>query len=126
MKKLSLIVVSLLLTLLSYSQEFDRVVGVNYYTWTGKDWKYVESNYPKGMFIIIKDWDVTIGSVKFRTYDLPDKTIYETHTTMAWKCVDELGNNCTFMMKLYKKGSSQHVAYNIMYSSGTMFEYEVE
>jgi hypothetical protein len=81
MKKLSLIVVSLLLTFLSYSQEFSRVTNVSSYSWSGSKWVYVESTTPKDMFIIIKDWDVSIGSVKFKTYDVPEKTIHENHTT---------------------------------------------
>jgi hypothetical protein len=126
MKKVTLIVVGLLLTLFSYAQEFVRVTNVNHYSWSGSKWEYMETNKPKDMFIIIKDWNISIGSVKFKTYDLPDKTIHENHTTMSWKCVDELGNNCMFMMKLFKKEWGQYIIYSIVYGTGTMFEYEVE
>jgi hypothetical protein len=126
MKKLSLIVVSLLLTLFSYSQEFDRVTNVTQYSWSGIKWEIVDSNQPKNMFIIIKDWNISIGSIKFKTYDIPEKNVYETHTTMAWKCIDEKGNNCIFMMKFFSVDGSKYIVYTIVYSSGTMFEYNVE
>ena len=115
MKKLSLIVVSLLATLFSYSQDFNRVVNITKSIWVNEQWKIVSSNQPTEMFIIINEWDITIGTYKFRTYDTPDKTTYDTHVCYSWKCIDKDGDKCMFMMKKFKPEISTHMLYAIVY-----------
>lgn len=125
MKKVSLIVVSLLLTLFSYSQDFNRVVNVTKSEWIGDAWKVVSSNKPDEMFVIINEWDITIGTYKFRTYDTPEKTTYESHVCYTWKCVDKDGDKCIFMMKKFKPEVSTHMLYGILYPENlVMYEYE--
>ena len=125
MKKVSLIVVSLLLTLFSYSQDFNRVVNVTKSEWIGDSWKVVSSNKPDEMFVIINEWDITIGTYKFRTYDTPEKTTYENHVCYTWKCVDKDGDKCIFMMKKFKPEVSTHMLYGILYPENlVMYEYE--
>jgi hypothetical protein len=125
MKKVSLIVVSLLLTLFSYSQDFNRVVNVTKSEWIGDSWKVVSSNKPDEMFVIINEWDITIGTYKFRTYDTPEKTTYESHVCYTWKCVDKDGDKCIFMMKKFKPEVSTHMLYGILYPENLiMYEYE--
>jgi hypothetical protein len=125
MKKVSLIVVSLLLTAFSYSQSFDRVVQASKLEWTNGVWKTVSSSSPTDMFIIIKDWTITIGTYKFKTYDDPEKTTYEDHVTYTWKCVNGNGDKCIFMMKKFKPEVSTHMLYSILYAeTGVMYEYE--
>jgi hypothetical protein len=125
MKKVSLIVVSLLLTLFSYSQDFNRVVNVTKSEWIGDAWKVVSSNKPDDMFVIINEWDITIGTYKFRTYDTPEKTTYESHVCYTWKCVDKDGDKCIFMMKKFKPEVSTHMLYGILYPENlVMYEYE--
>jgi len=125
MKKTMLIVVSLLLTLFSYSQDFNRVVNVTKSEWNGDEWKVVSSNKPDDMFVIIDEWNITIGSHKFRTYDDPEKTTYDTHVCYTWKCVDKDGDKCMFMMKKFKPEVSTHMLYGILYPENmVMYEYE--
>ena len=125
MKKLSLIVVSLLTTLFSYSQDFNRVTNITKSTWDGDKWNIVSSNQPTDMFIIINEWDIKIGSYKFRTYDTPDKTTYDTHVCYTWKCIDKDGNKCMFLMKKFKPEISTHMLYAILYPEDmVMYEYE--
>jgi hypothetical protein len=125
MKKVSLIVVSLLLTLFSYSQDFNRVVNVTKSEWTGEAWKVVSANKPSDMFVIIDEWDITIGTYKFKTYDDPEKNVYEDHMCYTWKCIDKDGGKCLFMMKKFRPEVSKHMLYAILYpESYVMYEYE--
>lgn len=125
MKKVVLIAVSLLFTLCSYSQEFARVVKSYKSQWTGDDWKVVGVNRPSDLFVVIKDWDITIGDYKFRTYDDPEKRAYDTHVTYSWKCVNGEGKKCTFVMKKFKPSVTDHIVYMVIYDTGIMYEYEV-
>lgn len=126
MKKVTLIVVSLLLTLFSYSQEFNRVVLSSKCEWNGTEWKTISSSNPTDMFVIMKGWDITIGDYKFRAYDNPEKSTHDDHVTYTWKCVNGEGVKCHFMMKKFKPEVSSHMLYSILYDSGIMYEYETE
>jgi hypothetical protein len=126
MKKIVLIVVSLLLTLFSYSQDFNRVIVASKSEWNGTEWKTISSSRPTDMFVIMKDWDITIGTYKFKTYDESEKTIYDTHVCYTWKCVNGNGEKCVFMMKKFKTEVSSHMLYSILYDTGVMYEYECE
>ena len=127
MKKVSLIVVSLLLSLFSFSQDFNKVVRASKLEWTGTEWKNVVSNYPADYFVIMKDWDITIGTHKFKTYGDYEKTSYSDHVTYTWKCVNGNGDKCIFMMKKFKPEVSTHMLYSILYAeTGVMYEYETE
>lgn len=126
MKKITLIVVSLLISIASYSQSFDRVVRSTKSVWYNDEWKTVNTDYPKDMFIIMKDWDITIGAYKFKTYDESEKTIYPTHVCYTWKCVNGEGAKCFFMMKKFDPQVTTHMLYSIVYDTGVMYEYETE
>jgi hypothetical protein len=126
MKKVSLMVVGLLLILLSYSQDFNKVIRATKSEWNGNEWKIIRTSEPAGMFIIIKDWEITVGTYKFRTFDDPEKNVYEKHVTYTWKCVNGDGEKCFFMMKKFKPEVTSHSLYTIVYDSGVMYEYETE
>lgn len=127
MKKLSLIVVCLLLTLLGFSQDFSRVLKITKSEWKNDNWSVVDTQYPKDLFIIMKDWDIKIGTFKLKTYDEPEKTTYEVHTVYSWKCIDENGEKCTFMMKKFKPEVTTHILIGLVYEQYlTMVEYETE
>ena len=127
MKKiLFLCSIFLFLTFFSYSQDFNRVIVASKSEWNGSEWKTVSSSRPTDMFVIMKEWDITIGTYKFKTYDTPEKTTYEDHVTYTWKCVNGEGSKCYFMMKKFKPEVSSHMLYSIVYETGVMYEYETE
>ena len=126
MKKILFIVVSLLATTLTYSQSFSKVIQSTKSEWINEEWKVVATDYPKDMFIILKDAEVIIGEYKFRTYGESEKTNYEKHVCYTWKCVNGNGDKCTFMMKKFKPEVSSHMLYSILYNTGVMYEYETE
>lgn len=126
MKKVSLMVVGLLLTVISYSQNFYRVVRATQLEYRDTGWVELESQYPKDLFFIMKDYDIKIGTAKFRTYDDPEKVAYVDHTTYTWKCIDSEGNNCLYMMKQFDSRVSTHVVHEIVYGNGRAWEYETE
>lgn len=124
MKKVTLIVVSLLLTLFSYSQSFDRVVRASKCEYINEKWVTVSTQYPTDIFVIMKDWEITIGTYKFKTYDQSEKTIHDDHITYTWKCVNGNGEQCFFMMKVFNPTITSHMLYSIVYPTGVMYEYE--
>ena len=126
MKKLALIVVGLLVTLCSYSQDFNKVIRASKLEFRNEQWTTVSTSYPTDMFVIMKDWDITIGTYKFKTYGEYDKTTYAEHVTFTWKCVNGNGDKCFFMMKKFKPEVSTHMLYSIVYDTGVMYEYETE
>lgn len=127
MKKLSLIVVSLLVTLFSYSQSFNRILKATKSDFKDNKWTVVETKYPTDMFIIMKDWDITIGTYKLKTYDNYDKITYDDHVTYTWKCVNGEGEKCFFMIKKFKPEITNHILYVIVYEQyNLMYEYETE
>ena len=119
-------VVGLLLTLLSYSQDFNRVIKATKSEWINSEWKTIRTSAPTDMFIIIKDWEITVGTYKFRTFDDPEKTTHENHVTFTWKCVNGEGEKCFFMMKKFRPEVTSHSLYSIVYDTGVMYEYETE
>lgn len=126
MKKVILVVVSLLATLFSYSQDFSRIVKATKSEWRNDKWIETSVEYPKESFVIIKDWDINIGPYKFKTYGEPEKSTYENHVTYTWKCVNANGDKCYFMMKKFRPEISSHMMYSIVYDTGVMYEYEGE
>jgi len=127
MKKLSLIVVSLLVTLFSYSQSFNRILKATKSDFKDNKWTVLETKYPTDMFIIMKDWDITIGTYKLKTYDNYDKITYDDHVTYKWKCVNGEGEKCFFMIKKFKPEVTNHILYVIVYEQyNLMYEYETE
>jgi hypothetical protein len=127
MKKLLIIVVGLLVTLFSYSQDFSRVIRATKSEFKNDKWVVVDTQYPTDMFVIMKDWDITIGTYKLKTYDAPEKTTYDDHVTYSWKCVNGDGDKCMFMMKKFKPEISSHMLYGVVYEQYLlMYEYETE
>jgi len=127
MKKLTLIVVGLLATVFSYAQDFSRVLRATKLEWKNEQWVTVENVNPTDQFVIMKDWDITIGTYKIKTYDQPEKTTYEDHVCYTWKAVNPDGEACFFMMKKFKPSVSTHMLYAVVYTQlGLMYEYETE
>jgi hypothetical protein len=126
MKKVSMLLIGLVMTLFSYSQDFSRIVKATKSEWRNDKWIETSIEYPKEAFVIIKDWDITIGTYKFKTYGDPEKNTYENHVTYTWKCVNANGSKCYFMMKKFRPEISSHMMYSIVYETGVMYEYEGE
>ena len=127
MKKLSLIVVGLFLTLFSYSQDFQRVLKSTKLEFNNDKWTVVETQYPTDMFVILKDWDIRIGTYKLKTYDTPEKSSYDTHVVFSWKAVTPDGEKCVFMIKKFKPEITNHMVYSVVFEQYLMmYEYETE
>ena len=132
MKKLTLIVVSLLVTLFSYSQK-DRIVKVTSFTYKNDKWVLTETQIPPAnQYVILDGWDVTIGKYKFRTYGDYDKNVYDDHTTYTWNAISQDSADCYFMMKIFKPEVTTHTIFSIVYPPPTdhyypiMHEFECE
>ena len=127
MKKITLIVVSLLATLFSYSQDFNRVIQVTKSEFRDDKWVIVDTQKPTDLFLIMKDWDITIGTYKLKTYDEPEKVVYDKHTTYSWKAINGDGDKCMFMIKKFRPEITNHIVYGVVYGQySLMYEYECE
>ena len=119
-------VVILLASLFSYSQSFTKVIRSSKLEWNGTEFVNASTNYPTDCFLIMKDWNVTVGIYKFKTYGGYVKTIFADHICYTWKCVNANGENCLFMMKTFKPEVTTHMVYSIVYTTGVMYEFETE
>jgi len=127
MKKVTLIVVSLLAMLFSYSQNFTRVVRASKSVFKNQKWTVVETQMPTDMFIIMKDWDITIGTYKLKTYGEPEKSVFDDHVTYTWKCINSEAEKCYFMMKKFRSDITNNIIYAVLYEQyALMFEYECQ
>lgn len=126
MKKLTLLLIGIVLTLVTYSQDFVRIIRATKSEFQNEKWITILTDYPKDYFIIIKNDVITIGARKFKTYGSFDKTIYDNHVTYTWKCLNGNGDKCWFMMKQFKSEITTNLYYSIVYESGVMYEYEGE
>jgi hypothetical protein len=124
MKKLTLIVVSLLVTLFSYSQK-DRIVKATSSTYKNEKWEVTETQYPVNQFVTIKDWDVTIGKFKLKTYGQYEKNVYEDHITYTWSATTQDDTDCYFMMKVFDPNVTSHIIYSVVYPPPTDYYYPI-
>jgi hypothetical protein len=114
MKKIILIVVSLLVTLLSYSQS-NKILKATSSTYKNDKWVLTETQYPVNQFVTLDGWDVTIGKFKFRTYGQYEKNVYEDHITYTWNAISQDSTDCYFMMKVFKPEVTTHTIFSIVY-----------
>ncbi len=126
MKKLLFIVVSLLFTSLSYSQSVSKVLRSAKLEYKESEWVKTDEQYPEDYFVILDGYNVTIGTYKFRTYGESEKTTYDDHIVLTWKCINGNGDKCLFMMKKFKPEVTTHTIFGIGYESGIIYEYETE
>lgn len=127
MKKITLLAITLLLTITSFSQSFDKIIKATKLQWINEEWKIVSTGYPNDMFVIINQDEITIGNYKFKTYDNPERNIYNTHICYTWKAINENAEKCIFMMKKFNSNLTSHMMYSIVYTnSQIMYEYETE
>jgi hypothetical protein len=127
MKKIIFLFIFLFSTILTFSQDFNKVVRASKCEFINDKWVTVQTEYPEDYFVIIEEWNITIGKQKFKTYDSPEKTYHETHVCYTWKCVNKDGEKVLFLMKKFKPEISSHMLFSILYPNHKiMFEYETE
>lgn len=127
MKKITLLAITLLLTITSFSQSFDKIIKATKLQWINEEWKIVSTGYPTDMFVIINQDEITIGKYKFKTYDTPERNIYDTHICYTWKAINGNAEKCLFMMKKFNPNLTTHMIYTIVYTNlQIMYEYESE
>jgi len=124
MKKITLIVVSLLVTLLSYSQS-NKILKATSSTFKNDKWVLTETQYPVNQFVTLDGWDVTIGKFKFRTYGQYEKNVYEDHITYTWNAISQDSTDCYFMMKVFNPEVTTHIIYSIVYPPPTDYYYPI-
>lgn len=126
MKKITLLVIGIFLTLLGYSQSFYKIVRFSKCEYRNEKWATIETRTPENEFVIVNKTEITVANYKFKIYGDYEKKEYEEHTTYSWNCINGEGRKCYFMMKIFKPQVSSHILYAIVYDTGVMYEYETE
>ena len=123
MKKLTLAIVLMLLSLTMFSQDVYKVEAVSYLVWNGEEWVTEKTNdNPEGMYMValsdkvkVTDNDKTIYYITGKS----EKQVHETHETLTWKAFDEKGRDCKFMIKnIYNPAKTLVV---VLYLTGDFF-----
>ena len=125
MKKITLIVVSLLVTVFSYSQSFNKILKATSSTYKNEKWTITDTQYPNNQYVVLKDWDVTIGKFRLKTYGDRTRDVYSDHITYTWNAITEDGADCYFMMKIFNPDVTTHTVYCIIYPPPTDHYYPV-
>lgn len=104
MKKIKLIILSLLITTFCHAQSYNKIYKTTFMRYVNREWVDVESNYPQKMFVILKNDIVTItneAETKIVTYGTPEKKFTDDGQTWSWDAYDEEGSRCKFVMKQF-------------------------
>ena len=132
MKKLTLLMIAIVMSLASFSQaSFYLVKSVTYSQYINDEWveqitKKSESN---NVFMIFNGSSIKItneNESSFETYgDFTDKN-YPSHNAKIWSAYDKNGNDCYIMIKKWKDNTEAISVSAIYPSKSELFEYIVE
>ena len=117
MKKLLVLLISMLLVTVSFAQEFIKVKRMTTITYDNykQDWVDGETTYPSSIYVMLKGSEVIITSAyeqRVYTYGSPEETKYTTHNTYLWNALDKSGTRLKFIIKIFKTGE---VVYMFLY-----------
>jgi hypothetical protein len=126
MKKITLLVLTLIITITTYSQSFYKIFKSTKSEYRDEKWITIATYYPTDEFVILDNTNISISNYKFKVYGDYEKTEFEEHKTLTWKAINANGDKCYFMMKLFNPNITSHIIYSIIYESGVMYEYETE
>lgn len=99
MKKIILLLVFAITSVISYSQNFNKVYRASYIKYEGGRWVDDVTRYPENMFLILDGSEVKItneSESKYITYGNPKITKYETHNCSTWSAYDQKGRDWCF------------------------------
>ena len=102
MKKIKALFILLCISTISYSQSFNKVTKAIYLEYDGVDWNEKSSQEPKNMYVILKDYEVTINNVsesKYMTYGNSEKVVKKDYVMKTWNAIDKDGKDCRFGME---------------------------
>ena len=111
-----LLLISLMLSGVCYSQSFNKVYMATPYFYRYGEWVKGETNYPERMYIILEGSIVKITNEddsKYVTYGNPTKNTTKDYTSQSWDAYDKDGKQCLFVMKNYF--SYERMIMNVIY-----------
>lgn len=127
MKKLLVLLISMLLVTVSFAQEFvkvKRMTTIRYDNYK-QDWVDSETTYPTSIYVMLKGSEIIITSAyeqRVYTYGNPEKSNYSTHTAYTWSALDKKGEKLKFILKIFETGE---IIYMFLYR-GIGVEYLME
>ena len=99
-----LLLISLMLSGVCYSQSFNKVYCATPYYYQYGEWVKGEANYPERMYVIIDGSNIKVtnqAESKYVTYGSPTKTTKSDYESYTWDAYDKDGTQCLFIMKKY-------------------------
>jgi hypothetical protein len=126
MKAIKLSILCMLLSAITYCQDFNKVYRASYLVYENNAWVTKKDNYPETMFVILNKEKITITSESeqsFVVYGDNSEKKYSTHTCTTWNCYDSKGVQCQFLMKRFNDGI---YVFMVLYNDLSIaFEYEI-
>ena len=121
-----LLVISILLTNIAFSQNFNKVYKSSYLIYEYGKWQTQQSLYPEGLYIILDGNEIKITNnkeSKYITYGIPEKTKTDEYEYSIWNAYDKEGNSCSFIMKKFYNSDGFIMSFVYKYYA---FEYITE
>jgi hypothetical protein len=99
-----LLLISLMLSGVCYSQSFNKVYCATPYLYQYGEWVKGESNYPERMYVIIDGYNIKVtnqAESKYVTYGSPTNKTTSEYESYTWDAYDKNGTQCIFIIKKY-------------------------
>lgn len=128
MKKVTLMLVAVLISVITFSQTFYKVSQCGYSVYEYNEWKKQETNYPQKMFVIMNNSNIKItneGESNFILYGEMKTSTYSTHTAYTWDAYDKDGTQCKIIFKINKEESNGICYFSVLYGL-TCFDYTLK
>jgi len=132
MRKLSLLLIAIVLSFASYSQTFYKVLKSSYMVYENNAWvkKLSRDNTIDNLYAIVDEEKIKFtneSETSFVTYGDAARDTYANHKTSTWSAFDKYGEKCYIMIK-YPIIPNGEMSIIIAYigDEGKSFEYVVQ
>lgn len=118
MKKVTLMMVAILISAITFSQTFYKVSKCSYSTYDNDRWTTQQNTYPERMFVIMNKSNVKITNEvesNFIMYGEVETKNYSTHTAYTWDAYDKEGKQCSLIFKISKNDASGNCYLSVLY-----------
>ena len=132
MKKLTLLMIAIVISITSFSQaSFYKVISVTYSQYIDNEWVEQSTNNTESnnIFMIFNNSSIKVtnkNESSFVTYGDATDQDYPDHTAKIWTAYDKNGNDCYIMIKKWKN-NTENISVSAIYpDKSELFEYIVE
>ena len=132
MKKLTLLMIAIVISITSFSQaSFYKVISVTYSQYIDSEWVEQSTNNTESnnIFMIFNNSSIKVtnkNESSFVTYGDATDQDYPDHTAKIWTAYDKNGDDCYVMIKVLKK-DAEYKSVSIVYNGkNECFEFIIQ